>query len=169
MTHQYVVKEVALYPNSVSVPLMDNYGVRRQPKGMLEVTLHGIKGLKSTDLVTKGDPYVVFEVGVWVAGVLEGLRAFIGVPACVWVLGGGWERGGEEGCLEGKRGGGKRMGKERVLEGRCGCECSALVGLLGGFGSKEEEGRGQGVGMGKGLVGRCEQGNASQQEGAVHS
>ena len=56
------MKEVALYPNSISVPLMTNYGVPHQPKGMLHITLHGISNLKSTDLITKGDPYVVFEV-----------------------------------------------------------------------------------------------------------
>lgn len=60
---QYVCKEIALYPNSISVPLMENYGVRKQPKGMVHVTLHSITGLKSTDLLSKGDPYVVFEVG----------------------------------------------------------------------------------------------------------
>jgi hypothetical protein len=59
---QYVVKEVALYPNSVSVPLMANYGVPHQPKGMVHITLHSITGLKSTDMLTKGDPYVEFEV-----------------------------------------------------------------------------------------------------------
>jgi hypothetical protein len=62
MCLQYIVKEVALYPNSVSVPLMANYGVPHQPKGMVHITLHSITGLKSTDMLTKGDPYVVFEV-----------------------------------------------------------------------------------------------------------
>lgn len=59
---QYVMKEVALYPNSISVPLLANYGVPPAPKGMLHITLKTIEGLKSTDYLTKGDPYVVFEV-----------------------------------------------------------------------------------------------------------
>lgn len=58
----YVVKEIALYPNSVSVPLMENFGVPRAPKGMIHVKLERITNLKSTDFITKGDPYVVFEV-----------------------------------------------------------------------------------------------------------
>lgn len=66
MTHyahlQYVVKEIALYPNSVSVPLMENFGVPHAPKGMIHVKLERITNLKSTDFITKGDPYVVFEV-----------------------------------------------------------------------------------------------------------
>jgi hypothetical protein len=41
---------------------MANYGVPHQPKGMVHITLHSITGLKSTDMLTKGDPYVVFEV-----------------------------------------------------------------------------------------------------------
>jgi len=62
MLLQYVVKEIALYPNSVSVPLMENFGVPRAPKGMIHVKLERITNLKSTDFITKGDPYVVFEV-----------------------------------------------------------------------------------------------------------
>jgi len=41
---------------------MTNYGVPADPKGMLHITLTKIQGLKSTDLLTKGDAYVVFEV-----------------------------------------------------------------------------------------------------------
>jgi Ca2+-dependent lipid-binding protein len=36
----FVVTEVALYPNSVSVPLMPNYGIPEAPKGMVHVRLH---------------------------------------------------------------------------------------------------------------------------------
>jgi hypothetical protein len=57
-----VLKDVLLYPNSVSVPLMTNFGVPPEPQGMVKVTLAKIDGLKTTDLLTKGDPYVVFEV-----------------------------------------------------------------------------------------------------------
>lgn len=57
-----MIKEIALYPNSVSVPLLANYGVPKQPRGMLHITLQSITNLKSTDYITKGDPYVVFEV-----------------------------------------------------------------------------------------------------------
>ncbi len=59
---QYVVKEIALYPNSVSVPLLPNYGVPPHPRGMIHITLHSISNLKSTDFITKGDAYVEFEV-----------------------------------------------------------------------------------------------------------
>ncbi|KAF8055094.1 SYT1 [Scenedesmus sp. PABB004] len=58
----YVMKQVMLYPNSVSVPLMTNYGVPPPPKGMVHVTLQRIENLKTTDFLTKGDPYVVFEI-----------------------------------------------------------------------------------------------------------
>jgi hypothetical protein len=37
---QYVVKAVLLYPNSVTVPLMTNFGAPPQPLGMLHVRLH---------------------------------------------------------------------------------------------------------------------------------
>jgi Ca2+-dependent lipid-binding protein len=57
-----VLKDVLLYPNSVSVPLMTNFGVPPEPQGMVKVTLTKIDNLKTTDLLTKGDPYVVFEV-----------------------------------------------------------------------------------------------------------
>jgi hypothetical protein len=59
---QLVLKDVLLYPNSVSVPLMTNFGVPPEPQGMVKVTLTKIENLKTTDLLTKGDPYVVFEV-----------------------------------------------------------------------------------------------------------
>lgn len=59
---QYAVKQLALYPNSISVPLMTNFGVPPDPQGMLHITLTKIDNLKSTDLLSKGDPYVVFEV-----------------------------------------------------------------------------------------------------------
>lgn len=36
----FVVTQVALYPNSVSVPLMENYGIPQAPKGMVHVRLH---------------------------------------------------------------------------------------------------------------------------------
>lgn len=52
-----------LYPNSVSVPLMTNFGVPEQPQGMIHIRLQKIENLKTTDFMTKGDPYVVFEVG----------------------------------------------------------------------------------------------------------
>jgi hypothetical protein len=61
-SHQLVLKDVLLYPNSVSVPLMTNFGVPPEPQGMVKVTLTKIENLKTTDLLTKGDPYVVFEV-----------------------------------------------------------------------------------------------------------
>lgn len=57
-----MVKQLLLYPNSVSVPLMPNFGVTPEPQGMVRITLSRIEGLKSTDLLTKGDPYVVFTV-----------------------------------------------------------------------------------------------------------
>ncbi|WIA39496.1 hypothetical protein OEZ86_005594 [Tetradesmus obliquus] len=57
-----VLKDVLLYPNSVSVPLMTNFGVPPEPQGMVKVTLTKIENLKTTDLLTKGDPYVVFEI-----------------------------------------------------------------------------------------------------------
>jgi len=59
---QFVVKEVALYPNSISVPLMSNFGVPENPKGMLHVRLLRMKSFKSADTFGKSDPYVVFEV-----------------------------------------------------------------------------------------------------------
>jgi hypothetical protein len=59
---QLVVTKVALYPNSISVPLMPNYG-QEGAKGMLHVRLHKIEGIASFDLLSKSDPYVVFEVG----------------------------------------------------------------------------------------------------------
>jgi hypothetical protein len=59
---QYVVKEVALYPNSISVPLMPNFGVPENPKGMLHVRLLRMRNFKSSDTLNKSDPYVVFEV-----------------------------------------------------------------------------------------------------------
>jgi hypothetical protein len=62
---QLVLKDVLLYPNSVSVPLMTNFGVPPEPQGMVKVTLTRIENLKTTDLLTKGDPYVVFEVRLW--------------------------------------------------------------------------------------------------------
>jgi len=34
---QYVVTQLMLYPNQVSVPLMPNYGVADEPKGMLHI------------------------------------------------------------------------------------------------------------------------------------
>ena len=58
-----MVKEVALYPNSISVPLMSNFGVPENPKGMLHVRLLRMKSFKSADTFGKSDPYVVFEVG----------------------------------------------------------------------------------------------------------
>eukprot|EP00882_Tetradesmus_deserticola_P015191 GHRQ01016176.1.p1 GENE.GHRQ01016176.1~~GHRQ01016176.1.p1 ORF type:complete len:457 (+),score=182.70 GHRQ01016176.1:470-1840(+) len=57
-----VLKDVLLYPNSVSVPLMTNFGVPPEPQGMVKITLTRIEDLKTTDLLTKGDPYVVFEI-----------------------------------------------------------------------------------------------------------
>jgi len=129
---QYVVKELLLYPNSVSVPIMTNFGAPRDPVGMLHVrlhrcvracvcsgwgcvfggvgwrfgrglmqgvwgckkraaavaacptrssipmtqpavspagapmTVHRIEGFKTSDIMGKGDPYVVFQVGVGV-------------------------------------------------------------------------------------------------------
>jgi hypothetical protein len=62
---QLMLKDVLLYPNSVSVPLMANFGVPPEPQGMVKVTLTKIENLKTTDLLTKGDPYVVFEVRLW--------------------------------------------------------------------------------------------------------
>ena len=110
----FVVTQVALYPNSVSVPLMENYGIPQAPKGMVHVRLHKAEvrerdrwimgriffracgrprpppcppkkrthpsttlttplprqnpppqhqqGLRRTDIATKPDPYVHFEV-----------------------------------------------------------------------------------------------------------
>ncbi|KAI8467075.1 MAG: C2 domain-containing protein [Monoraphidium minutum] len=58
----YVVKEVMLYPNSVSVPLMTNFGAPKDPVGMLHIKLSRIEGLKTSDVVGKGDAYVVFSI-----------------------------------------------------------------------------------------------------------
>lgn len=58
------MSQLMLYPNSVSVPLMTNFGIPVEPEGMVHVTLQKIEGLKSTDFMTKGDPYVVFEVRI---------------------------------------------------------------------------------------------------------
>lgn len=58
----WVVSQVALYPNSVSVPLMENYGIPQAPKGMLHVRLQKAENIRRTDLVSKPDPYVHFEV-----------------------------------------------------------------------------------------------------------
>eukprot|EP00879_Flechtneria_rotunda_P030315 GHRR01032936.1.p1 GENE.GHRR01032936.1~~GHRR01032936.1.p1 ORF type:complete len:358 (+),score=59.35 GHRR01032936.1:742-1815(+) len=58
----YVLKQVAIYPNSISAPLMQNYGEPPEPQGMVHIFLEKIEGLKSTDLMTKGDPYVLLEV-----------------------------------------------------------------------------------------------------------
>jgi hypothetical protein len=74
---QYVVKQLALYPNSISVPLMENFGVPLAPKGMIHVRLHKIANLKSTDYLTKGDAYVVFEVCA---------RARVCVCVCCYVV-----------------------------------------------------------------------------------
>lgn len=60
---QYVVGELAWYPNCISVPLMPNYGVAEEPKGMIHVRLYKIEGLKSQDFMSKSDAYVQFEVG----------------------------------------------------------------------------------------------------------
>ncbi len=59
-----MVGQLALYPASVSLPLMANYGAMGEPKGMLHVQLHKVEGLKSSDIASKADPYVVFEVRV---------------------------------------------------------------------------------------------------------
>eukprot|EP00878_Enallax_costatus_P009636 GHUV01010067.1.p1 GENE.GHUV01010067.1~~GHUV01010067.1.p1 ORF type:complete len:515 (+),score=110.80 GHUV01010067.1:357-1901(+) len=59
---RYVMSQLMLYPNSVSVPLMTNFGIPEDPQGMVHVTLQKIEGLKSTDFMTKGDPYAVFEI-----------------------------------------------------------------------------------------------------------
>lgn len=36
---QYVISQVMLYPNSVSVPLMTNFGAPEDPVGMLHIRL----------------------------------------------------------------------------------------------------------------------------------
>ncbi|GBF88447.1 hypothetical protein Rsub_01160 [Raphidocelis subcapitata] len=61
-TIQYVMKQLLLYPNSISVPLMANFGAPSEPLGMLHVRLHRIEGFKTSDMVGRGDPYVTFMV-----------------------------------------------------------------------------------------------------------
>jgi hypothetical protein len=37
---QYVIKQLLLYPNSISVPVMKNFGAPTDPVGMIHVKLH---------------------------------------------------------------------------------------------------------------------------------
>lgn len=54
--------QVCVYPNQISVPLMENSGLPKPPCGMLELTVESCSGLKSADLIGKGDPYVKMAI-----------------------------------------------------------------------------------------------------------
>jgi C2 domain len=51
-----------VYPNQLNVPLMENSGLAKPPVGMLEVTIERASGLRTGDIVGKGDPYVRVSV-----------------------------------------------------------------------------------------------------------
>jgi hypothetical protein len=78
-----------LYPNSVTVPVMTNYGQPPEPKGMLYVRVIRMEGFENQDLIGKQDPYVTLEVRHAGAG-CGGLHLM-----GTWVTGGG---GVQTGC-----------------------------------------------------------------------
>jgi hypothetical protein len=51
-----------VYPNQLNVPLMEKSGLAKPPVGMLEVTIERASGLRTGDIVGKGDPYVRVSV-----------------------------------------------------------------------------------------------------------
>lgn len=53
-----------VYPNQLDIPLMENSGLAKPPVGMLEITVEKAIGLKSGDMLGKGDPYVSIQVQV---------------------------------------------------------------------------------------------------------
>lgn len=67
-----MTKELLLYPNRVTVPLMANFGAPPDPAGMLHVRLHRVEGFRTNDVLGKGNPYVMFQVRVVLVVVLGG-------------------------------------------------------------------------------------------------
>lgn len=57
------MKQLMLYPNSVTVPVMTNYGQPLDPKGMLYIRVIKMEGFENQDMIGKQDPYVTLEVG----------------------------------------------------------------------------------------------------------
>ena len=58
------LSQMLVYPNQLDIPLMENSGLAKPPVGMLEVTVEKAVGLKSGDMLGKGDPYVSIQVQV---------------------------------------------------------------------------------------------------------
>lgn len=56
-----VTKDMIVYPNSMSFPLKAAWGIPPRPQGMLEINLHHLEAFKTTDLLGKGEPFVLFE------------------------------------------------------------------------------------------------------------
>lgn len=56
--------QMLVYPNQLDIPLMENSGLAKAPVGMLEVTVEKALGLKSGDMLGKGDPYASIQVQV---------------------------------------------------------------------------------------------------------
>lgn len=59
---QSVIGNLMLYPNQLTVDLMEGGGLPAPPSGMLQVELKKVEGLKNMDTFSKNDTYVLFEV-----------------------------------------------------------------------------------------------------------
>ena len=54
--------QFVVYPNQISVPLMENSGLPTPPVGMLELTVQKCANLRTKDMLGPGDPYVKVAV-----------------------------------------------------------------------------------------------------------